>query len=136
MRFIYFHILKGGRSSTATPKPRGFTSFNHMTQEQANSYEQSLLGENGKIARGAVTDYDIDFILDKGDAKLKEAFNRKYEKEKKNAEHVQRVYGKEWTNKDNEGNLYKIMDTPVDLEKPKYDAKQAEKIKPILKENL
>lgn len=94
--FVFFHILKGGRSSTktfATP-----------------TYEDKLMGINGQmgmIERGSLTDKDINFILDSGDSKLINKLEKKYEKEKKNADHVQSVYGKEWTNKDNDGNLFK-----------------------------
>lgn len=90
------YILKGGRTSTkALYKP---------------TYEDKLLGINGKegmIERGALTDNDINFILDSKDSKLINKLERKYEKEKVNADHVQRMYGKEWTNKDNDGNLFK-----------------------------
>jgi len=128
------YILKGGRSSSGTPKKQ-FTSWNQLPK----GYEESLLGTDkqvGKIEKGDLTDYDISFILDKGDRKLKQKFDAKYRREKKNAEHVQRLHGNDWTNKDNNGNLFKIIDTPIDPEKPQYDPIQADKMKTVLKENL
>lgn len=90
------YILKGGRTSTkALYKP---------------TYEDKLMGINGKegmIERGALTDKDINFILDSKDSKLIQKLEKKYEKEKVNADHVHRMYGKDWTNKDNQGNLFK-----------------------------
>ncbi len=90
------YILKGGRTSTkALYKP---------------TYEDKLLGMNGEtgmIERGALTDKDINFILDSKDSKLINKLEKKYEKEKVNSDHVKRMYGNDWTNKDNEGNLFK-----------------------------
>ena len=103
------------------------------------SYEDKLLGYNGKpgmISKGSLTDKDINFIMDSGDKRLINALERKYEREKKNSEHVQRVHGSAFTNKDNDGNLYKDTDISkpvIDPESTKKDVKRMEK---ILKENL
>lgn len=94
--FTYFYLLKSGRTSTkALYKP---------------TYEDRLLGINGEagmIEKGSLTDKDINYILDSNDPKLLKCLDKKYQKEKKNSEHVQRMYGKDWTNKDNDGNLFK-----------------------------
>lgn len=126
-------ILKGGRSSSGTPsKQSGFTSFNRLPK----GYEDSLLGEKGKIARGDLTDYDIDFIVDhSGDRKLQGALERKYEKEKSNSEHIKRVYGDAWDNKDNEGNLFKCVDSDVSMGKNNYDPAQGAKMEKIINKN-
>lgn len=98
------YILKGGRSSTrALHKP-------------SLTYEDHLLGNKGgmnMIERGALTDKDINFILDSKDKTLLKAFNKKFEREKKNSEHVKRVHGDAFDNVDNEGNLFK--------DRPAYD---------------
>lgn len=118
-------ILKGGRSSTrsvATP-----------------SYEDRLLGHNGQtglIERGAVSDKDISFILQSGDRSLNRALESKYQREKRNVAHVQRMYGNAFTNKDNDGNLYKDSDISSPILDPTSSKEDVERMENILKENL
>ena len=88
------------------------------------------------IAKGSLTDKDINFILDSGDSKLISALERKYEREKKNVEHIQRVHGSVFTNKDNEGRLYKDTDISHPIVDPGSDQKDVNRMKEILKENL
>jgi len=97
-------------------------------------YEASLLGDEGKIKRGALTDFDISYIIERGSREVKNAFEWKVKREKANSEHVKRMYGKDWDNKDNAGNLYKMNDT-IDLANPEYSEEQAEKMKIINQEN-
>lgn len=104
-----------------------------------STYEDQLLGNNGKpgaIERGALTDKDIYFIQNSGDRRLKNALEQKYNREKSNSEHVQRMYGSAFTNKDNDGNLYKDTDVSSPLTKPTVNQKNVQKMQQILKENL
>jgi len=115
------YILKGGRSSTKTPI--------------GPKYEDRLLGFNGQpgmIERGSLTDKDINFILDSGDSKLLSALERKYEKEKKNSEHVKRIYGDAFDNKDNDGNLFKDKSLDIDMSKTMDTPEDVKKMKTIL----
>lgn len=81
-----------------------------LPQKPKMTREQELMGINGKpgyIERGKLTDGDIDFILNSGDKKLIRKLDEKYKREKVNSEHVKRIYGNAFDNKDNKGNLYK-----------------------------
>lgn len=96
-----FYILKGGRSNTKTIK-------------NSPSYRDHLLGKNGgmnMIDKGSLTDRDINYILDSDDKELKKALDKKYKREKANSEQVQRLYGNDFTNRDNDGNLFKDIAT-------------------------
>lgn len=113
------YILKYGRTSTRTP-----------------SYEERLLGYGGKegmISKGTLTDKDINFVLKSGDSKLKKALDEKYRREKKNSEHIKRVHGSAFVNKDNNGNLYVDKDLGVDVANTIDTPEDVKKMQEILK---
>ncbi len=116
---VYF--IKSNRSS-AQPKSR--------------SYEDRLRGSGGMIDRGALTDKDINFIVDSGDRGLKNELERKYQRELANSKHIQSIHGNQFDNKDNDGNLYKDRDLSDPIINPTTSKKDVRLMKNILKENL
>lgn len=108
-------------------------------RKSTGGYEDRLLGWDGRpglIESGGLSDGDISFILKSGDRRLINALEEKYRREKRNAAHVERMYGKGFTNVDNDGNLYKDTDISNPVVDPTSSKKDVKKMQTILKENL
>lgn len=108
-------------------------------RRSTGGYEDQLLGFEGRpglIESGRLSDADISFILKSGDRTLINALESKYRREKKNADHVERMYGSGFTNMDNDGNLYKDSDISSPVINPENSMQDVQRMQNILPQNL